>query len=87
MITENGYLILCIVAYALLFFGIFGRGKNKQAAQMKILALMLSFLFLWTTAVLSTPANNQIIGLLNLALGMLAAGLTVYYATTVMPNV
>jgi len=75
IVTENAFLILAALAYLLFFYGLFHRSATDAQMQQKTVVLVLSMLFLFVTAALSTPANNQVIGLLNVGLGFLAAAL------------
>lgn len=80
--SENAYTLLLIIAYASLIAGLFARIEPKQ----RVVLLLLATLFLFLTAATSTLVNNQAVGLLNLGLGMLAAGLALVHSTEVMPR-
>jgi hypothetical protein len=87
IITEPAFILLTIIAYGVFFYGIISKGKTKEQKQQKVIIFTISCMFLLLTAALSTPVNNQIIGLLNFGLALLAVALIIVYSAGVLPDV
>jgi len=81
--TEDGFYLLLIIAYALMLYGMFGRMDNNQ----QIVVLMLAMLFLFLSGVVSIMFDNHAIGLLNIGLAFMVAGIAVIKYSESLPNV
>lgn len=82
LITESAFLIIAIIGYGLFFYGLLGRNDNQDRVKIYLLAM----LFLLVTAVTGNSTNNQVLGLLSLALAIVAGALASINSAEVLPN-
>lgn len=71
LITENVFILLLIIAYGSFFFAFY---KAKQGSK-SVGLYLFSVFFLLITAMASVPVENQIIGLINIPIAIIAAAL------------
>lgn len=71
LITENVFILLLIIAYGSFFAAFY---KTRQGAKSVGLYIFSTF-FLIITAMASVPVNNELIGLINIPIAIIAAAL------------